>query len=92
MVLSMVRNGRDDSSNSRNIFLLVLAHLSPTDFLHSIPRLLGEPLGKRLCEGLVIFESRFRNFIDQIFGTSKSGWIFSNCCNEFFFIPRPPLQ
>ena len=39
-------------------------------------QMLGEPLGKKLCEGLVIFENRFRIFIDQIFGGSKSDWIF----------------
>jgi hypothetical protein len=38
--------------------------------------MLGEPLGKRLCEDLVIFENPFRIFIDQIFGGSKSDWIF----------------
>jgi hypothetical protein len=39
-------------------------------------QMLGEPLGKRLCEDLVIFENRFGIFIDQIFGGSKSVWIF----------------
>jgi len=38
--------------------------------------MLGEPLGKMLCEGLVIFENTFRIFIDQIFGESKSDWNF----------------
>ena len=28
-------------------------------------QMLGEPLGKKLCEGLVIFEKPFRIFIDQ---------------------------
>jgi hypothetical protein len=39
-------------------------------------QMLGEPLGKRLCEDLVNFENPFRIFIDQIFGGSKSDWIF----------------
>jgi hypothetical protein len=33
-------------------------------------------LGKRLCEGLVVFEKRLGFFIDQNFGASKSDWIF----------------
>jgi hypothetical protein len=68
----MVPEAGDVFSNSQNIFLLVLEHLSPTDFLHPIPRLLGEPLGKRLCEGLVNFENRFGFFIDQKIGGSIS--------------------
>jgi hypothetical protein len=39
-------------------------------------QMLGEPLGKKLCEELVNFESRLGFFIDQIFGASKSDWIF----------------
>ncbi len=38
--------------------------------------MLGEPLGKRLCEDLVNFAKRLGFFIDQIFGASKSDWIF----------------
>jgi hypothetical protein len=34
--------------------------------------MLGEPLGKMLCEGLVIFEKRLGFFIDQFFGGSIS--------------------
>ena len=41
---------------------------------------LGEPLGKRLCEDLVNFESRLGIFIDQIFGVSKSDWNFVFRC------------
>jgi hypothetical protein len=39
-------------------------------------QILGEPLGKMLCGGLVIFEKRLGFFIDQNFGASKSDWIF----------------
>jgi len=39
-------------------------------------QMLGEQLGKRLCEDLVNFERRLGFFIDQIFGASKSDWIF----------------
>ncbi len=39
-------------------------------------QMLGEPLGKRLCGGLVVFENHLGFFIDQIFGASKSDWIF----------------
>jgi hypothetical protein len=53
---------------------------------------LGEPLGKMLCEGLVIFENRFGIFIDQIFGGSKSDWKFLSRGNETSFIYRPTLQ
>jgi len=35
-------------------------------------QMLGKPLGKRLCEGLVIFENSFRIFIDQKLGGSIS--------------------
>jgi hypothetical protein len=38
---------------------------------------LGEQLGIRLWEGLVIFENRLGIFIDQIFGVSKTVWIFA---------------
>jgi hypothetical protein len=34
--------------------------------------MLGEPLGKELCEDLVNFENRLGFFIDQILGASKS--------------------
>jgi hypothetical protein len=34
--------------------------------------MLWKPLGKRLCEGLVIFEKRLGFFIDPIFGGSIS--------------------
>jgi hypothetical protein len=37
---------------------------------------LGEHLGKRLCEGLVVFENHLGFFIDQILGASKSDGIF----------------
>jgi len=40
-------------------------------------QMLGEPLGKKLCEGLVVSEKRLGIFIDQIFGASKSNWIFA---------------
>jgi hypothetical protein len=45
------------------------------EYFSNVQRL-GERLGKRLCEDLVIFENPFRIFIDQIFGGSKSDWIF----------------
>jgi len=35
-------------------------------------QMFGEPLGKRLCEGLVVFEKRLGLFIDQFFGGSIS--------------------
>ena len=55
-------------------------------------QMLWEPLGKMLCEGLVIFKNRFGIFIDQIFGGLKSDWNFWNCCNEIFLISRPSLE
>ena len=54
------------------IFLNIKFHLE----CFSNVQMLGEHLGKWLCEGLVNFENRFRIFIDQIFGGSKSDWIF----------------
>jgi len=54
--------------------------------------MLGEPLGKRLCEDLVNFEKRLGFFIDQIFCVSKSDWNFLSRGNETSFIYRPTLQ
>lgn len=51
--------------------------LNPNPFgMFSDVQMLGEPLGKKVRGGLVIFENHLGLFIDQIFGASKSDWKF----------------